>query len=410
MAALMTSLALLLLHLASCTAAPVPCEERLVRLEAELQNLMGVINEQHRYILELHGSQSEALQRLPNAHLGPGNLYRDCSEVFSGGSVVSGLYVVRPVGSPAALSVYCDMNNGGGWTVFQRRRGGQESFDRAWVDYKHGFGDLVSPNGEFWLGNEPLHQLTSQGDYDLRIDMEDFKGNKRFAEYKNFKVDDEKDQYQLHVGEYSGDAGDSLADARLQNPSSPCAAGIKFSTYDQPNYLHAERDDGRCIRLSKSGWWFCRCASGNLDDHYYNGPLDAMADDDVEWYIWHGWSYAIKSVVMMLRASDLEQWPGQHMAPGGERDMAPRRLNMAPGRDMAPGQHMAPGGERDMAPRRLNMASGRDMAPGQHMAPGGERDMAPRRLNMASGRDMAPGQHLAPGGERRPPRGQREAS
>lgn len=89
---------------------------------------------------------------------------------------------------------------------------------RAWVEYKHGFGDLFSPEGEFWLGNEPLHHLTTQGvcscycvcaclshygmvahiilcllgNYDLRIDMEDFEGNQRFAEYKNFRVDDEK--------------------------------------------------------------------------------------------------------------------------------------------------------------------------------------------------------------------------
>lgn len=34
---------------------------------------------------------------------------------------------------------------------------------RAWVEYKHGFGDVFSPNGEFWLGNDPLHFVTSQG-------------------------------------------------------------------------------------------------------------------------------------------------------------------------------------------------------------------------------------------------------
>lgn len=34
---------------------------------------------------------------------------------------------------------------------------------RAWVEYKQGFGDLYSPDGEFWLGNEPIHHLTSQG-------------------------------------------------------------------------------------------------------------------------------------------------------------------------------------------------------------------------------------------------------
>ena len=88
---------------------------------------------------------------------------------------------------------------------------------REWVEYKNGFGDLYSPDGEFWLGNEPLHYLTSQGvytlvfgryikpnpmvthetlcllgNYDLHIDMEDFEGNQRFAEYKNFKVENEK--------------------------------------------------------------------------------------------------------------------------------------------------------------------------------------------------------------------------
>jgi len=67
-----------------------------------------------------------------------------------------------------------------------------------------------------------------------------------------------QDQYQLHVGHYTGDAGDALADARVMNTDSPCSDGIKFSTYDHPNYINADRDNGRCIRLSKSGWWFCR--------------------------------------------------------------------------------------------------------------------------------------------------------
>ncbi|XP_018556457.1 fibrinogen-like protein 1 isoform X2 [Lates calcarifer] len=271
---------------------------------------MKVINDQHQYIQELHNSQSQQLEHIPNSHLGPENLYRDCSEVFADGNVASGLYVIRPDGSPTALSVYCDMNNGGGWTVFQRRRDGTENFDRAWVEYKHGFGDLFSPSGEFWLGNEPLHYLTSQGNYDLRIDMEDFEGNQRYAEYKNFKVDSEKDQYQLHLGEYTGNAGDALADAH-----SPSSAGaglgsskVKFSTFDQPNNDDTE-NDSQCIRLTKSGWWFSRCDSGNLNGHYYKGPYQAMTDDGVVWYTWHGWWYSIKSVIMMVRATDLEHPP-----------------------------------------------------------------------------------------------------
>uniref|UniRef100_A0A673BHN8 Fibrinogen-like protein 1 n=1 Tax=Sphaeramia orbicularis TaxID=375764 RepID=A0A673BHN8_9TELE len=228
--------------------------------------------------------------------------YQYCSQVFSGGNVASGLYVIRPDGSPTALTVYCDMSDGGGWTVFQRRTDGTQSFDRSWVEYKHGFGDLFSPAGEFWLGNDPLHRITSQGAYDLRIAMEDFEGNQRYAEYKNFKVDDEKvNVYQMHVGEYSGNAGDALADAHTHTPSvSASASGsrvFKFRTHDHPS--SDETADARCFRHSRSGWWFSRCHSGNLNGHYYQGPYQALVDDGVVWYTWHGWWYSIKSVVMM---------------------------------------------------------------------------------------------------------------
>lgn len=52
-----------------------------------------------------------------------------------------------------------------------------------------------------------------------------------------------------------------------------------------------------------------RCDSGNLNGHYYNGPYQAMTDDGVVWYTWHGWWYSVKSVIMMVRAADLEHLP-----------------------------------------------------------------------------------------------------
>lgn len=52
-----------------------------------------------------------------------------------------------------------------------------ENFNRDWADYKNGFGD---PAKEFWLGNENIYMLTNNEDYILRVELEDFEGNKRY--------------------------------------------------------------------------------------------------------------------------------------------------------------------------------------------------------------------------------------
>lgn len=51
-----------------------------------------------------------------------------------------------------------------------------ENFNRDWNDYKNGFGD---PSKEFWLGNENIYMLTNNDDYMIRVELEDFDGNKR---------------------------------------------------------------------------------------------------------------------------------------------------------------------------------------------------------------------------------------
>lgn len=54
----------------------------------------------------------------------------------------------------------------------------RENFNRDWSDYKNGFGD---PAKEFWLGNENIYMLTNNEDYSLRVELEDFEGNKRYV-------------------------------------------------------------------------------------------------------------------------------------------------------------------------------------------------------------------------------------
>ena len=98
--------------------------------------------------------------------------------------------------------MFCDQTTaGGGWTVFQKRLNGSVDFYLGWAEYERGFGNL---NGEFWLGLDKIHRLTSSGNYKLRVDLEDFEGNSAFAEYGIFAVGNEGTKYNLSVGGYSG--------------------------------------------------------------------------------------------------------------------------------------------------------------------------------------------------------------
>jgi len=58
------------------------------------------------------------------------------------------------------------------------------------------------------VGNDNLYLLTSDTRQRLRIDLGDFEGNSRYAEYNNFQVDSEAEKYRLaSLGTYSGTAG-----------------------------------------------------------------------------------------------------------------------------------------------------------------------------------------------------------
>ena len=175
-----------------------------------------------------------------------------------------------------------DIDNGG-WVVFQRRMDGTENFYRGWADYVKGFGDL---SGEFWLGLNKIHRLTQAANATMRVDLTDFEGGQRYAKYTTFRVLDSSRKYQLNIGDYSGDAGDSLA---IHN-------GMNFSTKDQDNDDHS----GSCAVAYKGAWWYESCHYSNLNGKYLSGHHTSYADG-VQWYHWKRYNYSLKITEMKLR-------------------------------------------------------------------------------------------------------------
>ncbi|XP_070555898.1 uncharacterized protein [Ptychodera flava] len=226
------------------------------------------------------------------AQLTAAQRFYDCQDVYDSGITTSGIYAIYPISSPAEFNVSCDMNvnEGIGWTVIERRVDGQEDFNRTWIEYRQGFGDLESSH---WLGNDRIHSLsfTNGKKYEARIELTDAFASIAVAVYDDFSIRDNFDFYELNVGAYiGGNAGDSLS----------YQSGRPFSTYDAPNdgvknVNYGERHGG--------GWWFDVCPQSNLNGLYYtgNGNYESLFEDGIMWKSWRGDWYSYRSVTIKLR-------------------------------------------------------------------------------------------------------------
>ena len=144
---------------------------------------------------------------------------------------------------------------------------------------KAGFGQLTD---EFWLGNEKIHRLTASTPSSLRVDMEDRNRAKAYAKYDRFSVGDEKSQYKLEVGSFSGTAGDSLT---YHNT-------MKFSTKDRNNDVSGSN---YCTRTYTGGWWFKNCHYA-----YPNGLYRGKDWKGVIWFAFKG-TKSLKFIEMKLK-------------------------------------------------------------------------------------------------------------
>ncbi|KAF6127815.1 tenascin C [Phyllostomus discolor] len=216
---------------------------------------------------------------------------RDCSQAMLNGDTTSGLYTIYLNSNKTQpLEVFCDMtSDGGGWIVFLRRKNGREDFYRNWKAYAAGFGDRRE---EFWLGLDNLNKITSQGQYELRVDLQD-RGKTAYAVYNRFSVGDAKTRYKLKVEEYSGTAGDSMA---YHN-------GRSFSTFDKDT----DSAITNCALSYKGAFWYKNCHRVNLMGRYG----DDNHSQGVNWFHWKGHEHSIQFAEMKVRPSNFRNLEGR---------------------------------------------------------------------------------------------------
>lgn len=149
----------------------------------------------------------------------------------------------------STFKVECKSNiAGSGWTVIQQRINGAVDFRRDWTSYRNGFGECCA--GDFFLGLEEIHRLTTEQPHVLYIHMEAFNGSTNFARYDEFAISGEDDQYRLiKLGAFSGTVENLL----IQNIND------KFSTYDRDHDKFGEN----CSTFwhAGTGWWFNACSN-----------------------------------------------------------------------------------------------------------------------------------------------------
>ncbi|XP_017098119.2 fibrinogen C domain-containing protein 1 isoform X2 [Drosophila bipectinata] len=199
---------------------------------------------------------------------------------------VQGILKVQLTPESESFYVACDDD----WTVILNRATDETNFERGWLDYKDGFGNLA---GDFFIGLNKLHALTSSALHELRIVLEDFSGNVAYAGYSTFAIGSEKELYPLSLlgrflDELTPSAGDSLS----------YHAGAKFSTVDSDNDNCL---DCSCAQKHKGAGWFNNCGTSNLLGQYYQHNFAQAGETGIFWDTFQGKDYSLKRVRLMIR-------------------------------------------------------------------------------------------------------------
>ena len=118
--------------------------------------------------------------------------------------------------------------------------------------------------GEFWYGLRAIHCLTSNGQWELRIDYTFTNGTKGYLLYNNFRVGPATEQYPLTISGFEGVTSDPITGSYSLNK-------MKFTTRDRDNDLHS---GSNCAVHqhggNAGGWWYRGCSTIHPNHQYRN--------------------------------------------------------------------------------------------------------------------------------------------
>ncbi|NWV75002.1 ANGL3 protein, partial [Dasyornis broadbenti] len=147
-----------------------------------------------------------------------------------------------------------------------------------------------------WLGLKKIYSITKQGNYILRIELQDWRENRRHIEY-TFSLGGSDTNYTLQLSRMSGSIPNAL----------PEHTELRFSTADRDGDTAS---DFNCPENYLGGWWHSECEETNLNGKYvtprYRGRLDRKKG--LYWKPKKGRYYLLKSTKIMIHPTDLKSF------------------------------------------------------------------------------------------------------
>ncbi|VDI67605.1 Hypothetical predicted protein, partial [Mytilus galloprovincialis] len=142
---------------------------------------------------------------------------------------------------------------------------------------------------EKWTArNDAIHKISSSTGHQLSIYMEDFDSNFVYANYSNFLIGDEMENYQLTVYGFSGSPG--VGDSMIFTNHNSFTT--KDRDYDPDPYMN-------CAQFRLGAWWYNLCGDSNLNGQYLAGLTTNYTS--AHWYYWKNNYYSLKKITMMIK-------------------------------------------------------------------------------------------------------------